>query len=109
MHKELEEAAEISGAGIGGIVRSVLAPLLKPAMMYAWIWMALLTYRELTLPVLLSSNDNLPLAVVVWNMWLSGQFGEASAVAVLMLVLMMPLVFLGWWITRRMGVVAHGN
>ena len=109
IHRELEEAAEISGAGIGGIVRSVLAPLLKPAMMYAWIWMALLTYRELTLPVLLSSNDNLPLAVVVWNMWLSGQFGEASAVAVLMLVLMMPLVFLGWWITRRMGVMAHGN
>ena len=109
VHKELEEAAEVSGAQVGDIVRAVLVPLLKPAMMYAWIWMALLTYRELTLPVLLSSNDNLPLAVVVWNLWLSGQFGEASAVAVLMLVVMMPLVFGGFWVTRRMGVVVQGN
>ena len=56
----LEEAAEVAGAKVGDIVCSVLVPLLKPAMLYAWIWMALLTYRELTLPVLLSSNDNLP-------------------------------------------------
>jgi iron(III) transport system permease protein len=109
IHKELEEAAQMSGAHIGDIVRKVLVPLLKPAMLYAWIWMALLTYRELTLPVLLSSNDNLPLAVVVWNMWLSGQFGEASSVAVLMLMIMMPLVALGWWFTRRTGVAAQGT
>jgi iron(III) transport system permease protein len=109
IHKELEEAAQMSGAHIGDIVRKVLVPLLKPAMLYAWIWMALLTYRELTLPVLLSSNDNLPLAVVVWNMWLSGQFGEASSVAVLMLVIMMPLVAVGWWFTRRTGVATQGT
>ena len=109
IHKELEEAAEMSGARVGDIVRSVLVPLLKPAMLYAWIWMALLTYRELTLPVLLSSNDNLPLAVVVWNMWLSGQFGEASSVAVLMLAIMMPLVALGWVFIRRTGVTAQGT
>jgi iron(III) transport system permease protein len=109
IHKELEEAAQMSGAGIGGIVRSVLMPLLKPAMIYAWIWIALITYRELTLPVLLSSNDNLPLAVVVWNMWLSGQFGEASAVVVLMLAVMMPLVAIGFWFARRTGVATPGT
>ncbi len=109
IHHELEEAAQVSGAGPGGTARSVLAPLLKPAMMYAFIWIALLTYRELTLPVLLSSNDNLPLSVVVWNLWLGAQFGEASGIAVLMLVLMMPLVGLGWWLTRRAGIVAQGH
>jgi iron(III) transport system permease protein len=109
IHKELEEAAQISGARAGAVVRRVLVPLLKPAMIYAGIWIALLTYRELTLPVLLSSNDNLPLAVVVWNMWLSSQFGEASAVAVLMLLVMMPLVALGFWFTRRTGVATQGN
>jgi iron(III) transport system permease protein len=109
VHKELEEAAQMSGAKVGDIVRQVLVPLLKPAMIYAWIWMALLTYRELTLPVLLSSNDNLPLAVVVWNMWLSGQFGDASAVAILMLVVMMPLVAFGWVFIRRSSVATQGT
>jgi hypothetical protein len=27
----------------------VLIPLLSPAMMYAWLWIALLSYRELTM------------------------------------------------------------
>jgi iron(III) transport system permease protein len=107
IHKELEEAAAISGAGVGGIVQRVLAPLLKPAMGYAFIWIALLTYRELTLPVLLSTNDNLPLAVVIWNMWISSQFATASAVVVLMLVAMLPLLFLGFWVSRRRGVVVR--
>ena len=104
IHRELEEAAQISGAGVGGIVRSVLAPLLKPAMMYAWIWIALLTYRELTLPVLLSTNDNLPLAVVVWNFWLGSLYGPSAATAVLMLVIMIPIVFAAWWLALRRDV-----
>ena len=66
-----------------------------------------MTYRELTLPVLLSTNDNLPLAVVIWNMWISSQFAQASAVVVLMLVAMLPLLFLGFWVSRRRGVVVR--
>ena len=105
IHRELEEAAEISGAGLGGVMRRVLAPLLKPALGYAFIWIALLTYRELTVPVLLSTNDNLPLAVVIWNMWFGSQFGQASAVVVIMLVAMMPLIYLGFWVSRDRAVV----
>lgn len=105
IHRELEEAAQISGAGLGGVMRRVLAPLLRPALGYAFIWIALLTYRELTVPVLLSTNDNLPLAVVIWNMWFGSQFGQASAVVVIMLVAMMPLIYLGFWFSRGRAVV----
>lgn len=105
IHRELEEAAQIAGAGVGGVVRGVLAPLLRPALGYAFIWIALLTYRELTVPVLLSTNDNLPLAVVIWNMWFGSQFGLASAVVVIMLVAMMPLIYLGFWFSRGRAVV----
>jgi iron(III) transport system permease protein len=100
IHRELEEAAQIAGAGVGGVVSRVLVPLLRPALGYAFIWIALLTYRELTVPVLLSTNDNLPLAVVIWNMWFGSQFGQASAVVVIMLVAMLPLIYLGFWFSR---------
>src|SRR5579885_1764176 len=96
IHRELEEAARVSGAGLGGIVRSVLLPLLTPAMLYAWIWIALLSYRELTLPVVLSTSGNAPLSVVVWSLVLSSSFGRASAVAVTMLFLMMPVLAVYW-------------
>lgn len=105
IHRELEEAAQISGAGLGGVMRRVLVPLLRPALGYAFVWIALLTYRELTVPVLLATNDNLPLAVVIWNMWFGSQFAQASAVVVLMLLAMMPLIYLGFWVSRGPAVL----
>jgi len=104
IHRELEESARMSGAGLAGITRSVLLPLLTPAMMYAWIWIALLSYRELTLPVVLSTSDNQPLSMVVWSLVLSSSFGRASAVAISMLVLMVPVLALYWTVARRSGI-----
>ncbi len=104
LHRELEELARMSGASLGGVMRSVLIPLLAPAMLYAWIWIALLSYRELTLPVVLSTADNAPLSVVVWSLVLSSSFGRASAVAVSMLVLMVPVLALYWTAARRTGI-----
>jgi iron(III) transport system permease protein len=105
IHRELDDAAHIAGAGLGGVVRSVLLPLLRPALGYGFIWIALLTYRELTIPVLLSTNDNLPLAVEIWNLWTASQFAPASAIVVIMLVAMMPLIYLGFWVSRGRAVV----
>ena len=79
--------------------------MLRPSLGYAFIWIALLTYRELTVPVLLSTNDNLPLAVEIWNLWTGSQFAPASAVVVIMLVAMMPLIYLGFWVSRGRAVV----
>jgi iron(III) transport system permease protein len=104
IHRELEESARMSGAGLAGIVRSVLVPLLTPAMMYAWIWIALLSYRELTLPVVLSTSGNQPLSMVVWSLVLSSSFGRASAVAIGMLVLLLPVLALYWTVARRTGI-----
>jgi iron(III) transport system permease protein len=105
IHRELEESARMSGAALGGILKSVLVPLVAPAMLYAWIWIALLSYRELTLPVVLSTSDNAPLSVVVWSLVLSSSYGQASAVAVSMLVLMVPVLALYWTAARRTGIV----
>ena len=106
IHKELDEAAQVGGAGTAGVLRSVLVPLLAPSMLYAWIWIALLTYRELTLPVVLSSGSNLPFSVLVWSYVQSSSYGRASAAALIMLVLMVPFLALYWLVARRVGVVA---
>lgn len=106
IHRELEEAATMSGAGPAGIMRSVLIPLLRPTLAYAWIWIALLSYRELTLPVLLATHRNQPLAVIVWSLVQSSSYGEGSLVAVLMLILMAPILGLYWMIARRTGILS---
>jgi iron(III) transport system permease protein len=107
IHRELEEAATVSGAGTGGILRRVLVPLLAPTLLYAWLWIALLVFRELTLAVVLTTRANMTLPFVVWSLWLNGGLGQASALAFLMLLMMLPLVALYWLIARRRGILAQ--
>jgi iron(III) transport system permease protein len=106
IHAELEESAQMSGASTWDAFRRVTVPLLTPTLLYAWLWIALLVFRELTLAVILSTSENLTFPVVVWSLWLGGGLGQASALAMVMLAMMTPLIALYWWIARRQGLVA---
>jgi iron(III) transport system permease protein len=104
VHRDLEEAATMSGGATGTVMRRELLPLLTPTLIYAWLWTALLTFRELTLAVLLTTRDNLTLPVVVWSIWQDGGFGKAAAITLLLMALMLPLIALYWWAMRRTGL-----
>lgn len=103
IHRELEEAAQMSGAASFGVLRAVILPLLAPTILYAWIWIALLSYRELTLPVVLATGSNLPFSMLVWSYVQSSSYGRASAAALIMLALMVPVLLLYWLAARRAG------
>ncbi len=106
IHKELEESAQICGAATFGVLRSVLLPLLAPSLAYAWIWIALLTYRELTLPVVISTSSNLPFAYLVWGFVQASSYGSAAAASLIMLALMAPVLLAYWLVARRAGMIA---
>jgi iron(III) transport system permease protein len=106
IHAELEESAQMSGASAWQGFRRISVPLLAPTLLYAWLWIALLVFRELTLAVILSTADNITFPVVVWSLWLGGGLGQASALAIVMLLMMTPLIALYWLIARRQGLVA---
>ncbi len=107
IHKELEDSARMSGATIGGVVRRVIVPLLAPTLIYAWLWIALLTFRELTLAVILTTRENITLPVVVWSMWVNGGLGKAAAITLLLLAVMIPVVVLYWLVMRRQGALSR--
>ena len=92
IHHELEEAAAISGASLVDTLRLIIFPLLKPAFLFGWLWIALLTFRELTIPMILFSATNVTYSVAVWGLWYSGSFDAAAAANLIMLVLLLPLV-----------------
>ena len=106
IHKELEESAQICGAATAGVLARVLVPLLAPSLLYAWIWIALLTYRELTLPVVISTSNNLPFSFLVWGFVQASAYGSASAAALIMLGLMLPVLLIYWLVARRAGMIA---
>jgi iron(III) transport system permease protein len=106
IHKELEESAQMSGASRWAAFRSISLPLLAPTLFYAWLWIALLVFRELTLAVLLSTSENITFPVVVWSLWLAGGLGPSSALATVMLILITPLIAIYWFIARRQAPLA---
>jgi len=101
IHKELEEAAYISGLNMLRTVRRVMVPLLRPTLMSVWISTGLLVYREMTVAVFLVSQDNVTLPAIVWGRWTMGSPNAAAAITVLMMIALFPLMMIGWRFARR--------
>jgi iron(III) transport system permease protein len=104
IHKELEEAAFVAGLSNFRTAWRILFPLLRPAMLSVWIWTALLVYRELTVAVFLGVQNNITLPAVVWSYWYSGGINKASAVTLVMTLVLTPFILLFWWFGRRSQV-----
>ena len=69
VHKELEEAARISGVGRISTQLRITLPLIMPAFAAAWIWVAAHAIRSFSVPVMLASERNWTLSVVLWRIW----------------------------------------
>jgi iron(III) transport system permease protein len=102
IHPELEEAAFAGGLRVLQVMRKIVVPLLKPALVYAWLWMALLCYRELTMAsVLVTNQNNVTLPMIVWGLWLGGSLNQAAAANLVILAFMLPAVLLYLTFGRR--------
>jgi iron(III) transport system permease protein len=102
IHKELDEAGMVSGMSIYAVLLRILLPLLRPVLFNAWLWIALLVGREFTMASLLSTTrENMTMPVVTWSYWHGGQMSEASAVALVTIAFMVPIVALYWIVSRR--------
>jgi len=106
VHRELEEAAQVSGATTFRIIAKVIAPLIKPGLIYAWIWTSLSAYRELTMAVFLSSPKSQVLSTYIWGQWHGGGLGDAAAIAIMMIAVMSPVVTSFWIFARKQQQVA---
>jgi len=41
--------------------------LVKPALIFSWFWIALLSLRELTIPIMLSRNETQTMSTAIWD------------------------------------------
>jgi iron(III) transport system permease protein len=104
VHRELEEAAFVSGLSMLRTARRVLLPILRPAVLSVWLWTAVLVYRELTVAVFLVGPENVTLSAAIWSFWAAGGRNQAAAVTLVMTMLLIPLLLVFWWVARRSEV-----
>jgi iron(III) transport system permease protein len=109
LHKELEEAALMSGARpLVGFARIVL-PLLSPSLLAGWVFIFLLATRVLSLPILLSGPSSQTMAVAMFDLMSNGQTPELAALGLLWSLSMTAIVVLFQFVARKSGVGIHAH
>ncbi|WP_276117940.1 ABC transporter permease [Pararhizobium qamdonense] len=88
----LEEAARLSGAGFGRRMRDILVPLIAPAAGASVILVFLIACSELTVSALLWSAGTQTLGVAIFNLDDSGSSDLASALSVLVVIMVVILM-----------------
>jgi len=99
IHRELEESAAMSGASWWTTFRLIVLPLLRPGLVAGWIYIAIVSVRELSSSILLYGPDSEVLSIVIWELWENGQYVELSALGVLMMLALFALTM----VAQRVG------
>lgn len=92
LHKELGDAALMTGASWLTTLRRVIAPMVWPQILNGWIWVAAHSARDLTVPMVLMTSGNMVVSTVIWMMWDLPDLPGAAAVAMLLVAGLMAIV-----------------
>jgi len=104
IHKELEESAEMTGSSWLRTFWHILLPLLKPGLLAGWLFVVIVSMRELSSSILLYSPGNEVLSIVVWELWEAGQFVELSALGVMFIGVLFVLTMVAQILSKRFGI-----
>jgi iron(III) transport system permease protein len=94
VQKELEQAAYVCGATPTRTLLAITLPLIFPAFAAGWIWVAVHVLRGFSIPLMLSSRNNQVFAVFLWEFWDRGMVSMASALGVMLIVVLIPLTLI---------------
>lgn len=97
--KELEEASMVSGASWLQTFGKIVLPLLMPGFVAGWIYIAVVSLRELSTSILLYTQHSIVLSILVFDLWESGLYSSVSALGVLMVLFLIVVA----WAARRIG------
>jgi iron(III) transport system permease protein len=101
---ELEESAQVSGASWWQTFRRVLLPLLAPGLMAGWIYILVVSFRELSSSILLYSPGNEVLSILIFEQFENGQFTVLSALGVVMVVTLVVLTTVAYKLGAKIGL-----
>lgn len=84
IHKELESAAFICGAGWFTMLRRIIFPLLLPHILNGWLWVAGHSARDITFPLFLITFTNVVVASQLYVLWNTPEIPTAAALSIVL-------------------------
>jgi iron(III) transport system permease protein len=98
---QLEEAAAVSGARQGEMLRRILLPLVFPPFMNGVLLVFLMSIKNLTQALILFSPESVVISTLIFNRWDNGRTAETAAIGVLTVLVTLALSV----VIRRVGSV----
>jgi iron(III) transport system permease protein len=103
---ELEESGQMSGARWAHVFRKIVIPLMMPALFAAWVFVFLISLRELSAAALLYTAQTPVIATKMLDLWQNGNVNQVSAFGSIVSVLSITLALVAYRVVRRQGVRA---
>jgi iron(III) transport system permease protein len=92
IHRELEEAAWISGRGVLGTIRTIVLPLARPGVIAAMTLLFVLAIRELGSSLFLYTSNTMVMAVLLLDYYEGGNVGITAAFSLIQMVLLAVVI-----------------
>ncbi len=92
IHRELEEAGQTSGAAWWATFIRVTLPLLRPGFMAGWIFIFVVSIRELSASVLLATSESTVLSLLIFDLFESGKQTAVAAMGVMLILSLVVVV-----------------
>jgi iron(III) transport system permease protein len=94
VHGELEEASQMARATWLRTLRRITMPLLAPAMINVFFWVAVHAMQELSMALMLYNPKTVVVSTMIWSMWQNGRTTDAAVLGVI-LILLSALLLIG--------------
>jgi len=85
-------------------MRRIVLPLITPSFLGGWVFIFLLSAKELSMSVLLVSPQTPVVSVAIFELWENAQVGELAAFGVIWSVILVSIALVYYLLARRYGV-----
>ncbi len=100
IHKELEEAAWISGRGLLSTIFTIVLPLARPGVVASMTLLFVLAVRELGSSLFLYTSDSTVMAVLLLDYYEGGNTGKTAAFSLVQTAILGVLLGITSWLSR---------
>lgn len=107
IHRELENASFVCGAGWFTMLRRIIFPLLMPHILNGWLWVAGHSARDITFPLFLITTTNVVAASELYILWNTPEIPTAAALSVVLVLGLLAVVIPVQVYSVRLGGTRH--
>jgi iron(III) transport system permease protein len=101
---DLEESSRVLGASWFMTLRRIIAPLVAPGFLAAWLLIFSIAARDLSTVILLYSPKSRNLAVLSFEYWQGGDYGAGLTAGLILTAIVLGVALIGLSLRRRFEI-----